>query len=67
VQGTPTSNFSPQPGLVTAFEQAKPFKIMCGSYHNVCLSYRLPKVEEAEANDENVAGGMQVLGQRGQN
>ena len=40
---------------MTAFENAKPFKFACGSYHNVCLSYRAPKQEEQEneANDEN--------------
>ena len=49
---------------MTAFEGAKPFKITCGSYHNVCLSYRLPKMEEPDASEEN---GLQVLGQRNQN
>jgi alpha-tubulin suppressor-like RCC1 family protein len=46
--------FSNKPGLVTAFEQAKPFKIVCGSYHNVCLSYRMPRAEEPEQTEEIV-------------
>jgi len=37
---------------ITAFEQAKPFKIVCGSYHNLCLSYRMPKMEEVENKEE---------------
>ena len=61
-------NYSPQPGQVTAFDGAKPFKISCGSYHNVCLSYRLPKVEESGASEEiNAAAQQQVLGHRNQN
>jgi hypothetical protein len=47
-----TKGFSNKPGLVTAFEQAKPFKIVCGSYHNVCLSYRMPKTDELEQPEE---------------
>ena len=58
--GLQMNNYSPQPGLVTAFEQAKPFKMICGSYHNICLSYKMPKVEETE--DETAADNMQVLG-----
>lgn len=55
-------NYSTQPGQVTAFEGAKPFKITCGSYHNVCLSYRLPKqIEDPEASEEN-STALQVLG-----
>jgi hypothetical protein len=43
------------PILNSAFEQAKPFKIACGSYHNVCLSYKPPKQEEAQnEQDENI-------------
>ena len=61
-------NFSPQPGQVTAFEGTKPFKIACGSYHNICLSYRQPKQEEQETGpEENTPGVLQVLGQRSQN
>ena len=65
IQQNSGKNYSPQPGVVTAFEQAKPFKITCGSYHNICLSYRLPKMEEVEHNDENTQE--KVLGQRNQN
>lgn len=50
--GNSNKNYSPQPGQITAFEGAKPFKISCGSYHNVCLSYRMPKVEEQEPAEE---------------
>jgi hypothetical protein len=47
------------PVHLTAFETAKPFKIACGSYHNICLSYRTPKQEEneSEVNDENAKVG----------
>lgn len=38
-----SQKFSNTPILVTAFENAKPIKIACGSYHNICLSYKLPK------------------------
>ena len=38
--------------MITAFEGAKPFKITCGSYHSICLSYRLPKIEEPEVSEE---------------
>lgn len=48
----PSKGCSNKPGLISAFEQAKPFKIVCGSYHNVCLSYRMPKEEEPEAPEE---------------
>ena len=43
------------PILNTAYENAKPFKITCGSYHNVCFSYKPPKQEEqyGEGADEN--------------
>ena len=46
---------------MTAFEGTKPIKITCGSYHNICLSYRLPKVEDpTEGQEENMQ--VQVLG-----
>jgi hypothetical protein len=43
------------PILVTAFDNCKPFKIACGSYHNICLSYKPPKQEESisESSEEN--------------
>ena len=56
-QNAAKKNFASQPGIVTAFDQAKPFKITCGSYHNVCLSYRIPKLEEPELTDENQPSG----------
>lgn len=31
-------SFINKPAIVTAFDQAKPFKVFCGSYHNVCFS-----------------------------
>ena len=51
---TGQKGLSNKPGLVTAFEQAKPFKIVCGSYHNVCLSYRMPAAAEPEQVEEIV-------------
>lgn len=50
---SPDFNSSSTPILSSAFESAKPFKIQCGSYHNVCLSYRMPKMEETQTPDEN--------------
>jgi len=50
---TGNKGYSNKPGLVTAFEQAKPFKIVCGSYHNVCLSYRMPAPAEPEQPEES--------------
>ena len=32
--------------------------MICGSYHNICLSYKLPKLEEPEGNEENAAGAL---------
>ena len=31
------------PTLRQAYQDARPFKISCGSYHTVCLSYRMPR------------------------
>ena len=31
------------PTLSQAYQDARPFKISCGSYHTVCLSYRMPR------------------------
>jgi hypothetical protein len=39
--------------LNTAFENSKPFKIACGSYHNICLSYKAPKPEENVNSDQD--------------
>jgi alpha-tubulin suppressor-like RCC1 family protein len=49
----------------TAYTDSKPFKIACGSYHTLCLSYRMPKMEE-DVSDETGFGGRSssVLGQR---
>lgn len=33
---------------VVAFENAKPFKMVCGSYHNVCFSYKIPQAIETK-------------------
>lgn len=50
--GAPTQN--------TAYADAKPFKVVCGSYHTVCLSYRMPRQEEAAGLNEDENRG--VLG-----
>jgi alpha-tubulin suppressor-like RCC1 family protein len=53
----PHKPFLNTPTLNQAYQDAKPFKIACGSYHNVCLSYRMPRQEEtqneAHLGDEN--------------
>jgi hypothetical protein len=43
------------PVLVKAFEKSKPFKMVCGSYHNICFSYRLPTMEDNEQQSNVVA------------
>jgi alpha-tubulin suppressor-like RCC1 family protein len=57
------------PILNTAYADAKPFKISCGSYHSVCLSYRMPKIEEdgSAASEENQQPFGRALNQRSQN
>lgn len=50
----PQQPFVNTPILITAFESAKPFKITCGSYHNICLSYRQPKQEDNGSGDTEV-------------
>lgn len=40
--------FVSTPTLNTAYQDAKPFKISCGSYHNICLSYRMPRQEDLD-------------------
>lgn len=39
---------APLPVHVTPFEYASPFKIVCGYYHNVCFSYKAPKLVSLE-------------------
>ncbi len=38
-----SQTFINYPIVNTAYDGAKPFKISCGSYHNICLSYKPPK------------------------
>ena len=52
VKLAPGQEFSTIPVHVKAFEKSKPFKMVCGSYHNICFSYRLPTVEDPETNQE---------------
>ena len=50
-----TLPFLSTPTLSTAFQDAKSFKVSCGSYHTVCLSYRMPRQEDqGGGDDENV-------------
>jgi hypothetical protein len=56
-----TLPFLSTPTLSTAFQDAKSFKVSCGSYHTVCLSYRMPRQEDdnaGTAGDENAIGGL---------
>jgi len=58
--------------LNTAFDGAKPFKISCGSYHNICLSYKPPKQEEttganSESDENAMVNNKGVLGSKNHN
>ncbi len=33
-----------KPTKVACFEDSQPFKVCCGSYHSVCLSYSKPRL-----------------------
>lgn len=57
------------PTLSVSYADAKPFKVACGSYYTVCLSYRMPRQEEHPEVDENSLLAqqktpLQVLGQK---
>ena len=39
---------APLPVHVTAFENANPFKIIWGYYHNICFSYKSPRIVSLE-------------------
>ena len=42
--GFKSSSFVSKPTKVASFEDSQPFKVSCGSYHSVCLSYSKPRL-----------------------
>lgn len=45
-------SFSNVPIQITAYDQATPIQIACGSYHNIILSESLPKQEQPSLENQ---------------
>jgi len=53
--GLPSSiTYLSSPMIHKSYENAQPFKIICGSYNTICLSYKLPQtIKQIEHQSTN--------------